>query len=64
MLQTLLRLFVPKAVEPDAGDGKVTLGDVLRKNWFDLWYQPKIDLRTSVWPAPRRWCARGDRTAA
>jgi EAL domain-containing protein (putative c-di-GMP-specific phosphodiesterase class I) len=46
MLQTLLRLFVPKAVEPDAGDGKVTLGDVLRKNWFDLWYQPKIDLRT------------------
>jgi EAL domain-containing protein (putative c-di-GMP-specific phosphodiesterase class I) len=46
MLQTLLRLFVPKAAEPDAGDGKVTLGDVLRKNWFDLWYQPKIDLRT------------------
>ena len=27
------------------GDGKVTLGDVLRRNWFELWYQPKIDLR-------------------
>lgn len=27
-------------------DGKVTLDDVLRRNWFDLWYQPKIDLRT------------------
>ena len=27
-------------------DGKVTLDDVLRRNWFELWYQPKIDLRT------------------
>jgi EAL domain-containing protein (putative c-di-GMP-specific phosphodiesterase class I) len=27
-------------------DGKVTLEDVLRRNWFELWYQPKIDLRT------------------
>jgi EAL domain-containing protein (putative c-di-GMP-specific phosphodiesterase class I) len=27
-------------------DQKVTLDDVLRRNWFELWYQPKIDLRT------------------
>jgi EAL domain-containing protein (putative c-di-GMP-specific phosphodiesterase class I) len=27
-------------------NGKVTLEDVLRRNWFELWYQPKIDLRT------------------
>lgn len=27
-------------------DGKIALDDVLRKNWFELWYQPKIDLRT------------------
>jgi EAL domain-containing protein (putative c-di-GMP-specific phosphodiesterase class I) len=27
-------------------DGKVTLEDVLKRNWFELWYQPKIDLRS------------------
>jgi EAL domain-containing protein (putative c-di-GMP-specific phosphodiesterase class I) len=27
-------------------DGKIALDDVLRKNWFELWYQPKIDLRS------------------
>jgi EAL domain-containing protein (putative c-di-GMP-specific phosphodiesterase class I) len=26
-------------------DGKITLDDVLRRNWFELWYQPKIHLR-------------------
>jgi EAL domain-containing protein (putative c-di-GMP-specific phosphodiesterase class I) len=38
----------PAVPEPEAGpgDGKVTLGDVLRRNWFELWYQPKIDLRS------------------
>jgi len=44
MLQTLQKLFGLKKPEP-IGDGKVTLGDVLRRNWFELWYQPKIDLR-------------------
>jgi EAL domain-containing protein (putative c-di-GMP-specific phosphodiesterase class I) len=29
-----------------AADGKLTLGDVLRRGWDELWYQPKIDLRT------------------
>ena len=24
----------------------MTLRDVLRRNWYELWYQPKIDLRT------------------
>src|SRR4051794_15783625 len=33
------------ARERGPADGKVTLDDVLRKNWFELWYQPKIDLR-------------------
>jgi EAL domain-containing protein (putative c-di-GMP-specific phosphodiesterase class I) len=27
-------------------DGKITLDDVLHKDWFELWYQPKIDLRS------------------
>ena len=35
----------PKEVEPEPPNGKVTLGDVLRRDWFELWYQPKIDLR-------------------
>jgi EAL domain-containing protein (putative c-di-GMP-specific phosphodiesterase class I) len=45
MLQGLRELFVAKPAGPEAGNGKVTLGDVLRRNWFELWYQPKIDLR-------------------
>jgi len=32
--------------EPGADDGTVTLRDVLRRNRLELWYQPKIDLRT------------------
>jgi EAL domain-containing protein (putative c-di-GMP-specific phosphodiesterase class I) len=45
MLQVLHKLFASKTPEPEAFGGKVTLGDVLRRNWFELWYQPKIDLR-------------------
>jgi EAL domain-containing protein (putative c-di-GMP-specific phosphodiesterase class I) len=40
MLGAIKNLF-----SPGAADGKITLDDVLRKNWFELWYQPKIDLR-------------------
>jgi EAL domain-containing protein (putative c-di-GMP-specific phosphodiesterase class I) len=36
----------PVAPEPDPPDGKVTLRDVLQRGWCELWYQPKIDLRT------------------
>ena len=42
MLGAIKNLF---ARERGPADGKVTLDDVLRKNWFELWYQPKIDLR-------------------
>lgn len=31
-------------VEP--GNGKITLTQVLENNWFELFYQPKIDLKT------------------
>jgi len=34
----------PAAKAPD--DGKLTLRHVLTRNWDELWYQPKIDLRT------------------
>lgn len=46
MLQALHKLFASKPPEPEPAGGKLTLGDVLRCNWFELWYQPKIDLRS------------------
>lgn len=48
MLTTLRRLFVSEPDEPGAGagDGKITLADVLQRNWFELFYQPKIELRS------------------
>jgi EAL domain-containing protein (putative c-di-GMP-specific phosphodiesterase class I) len=45
MLQSLQNLFGSKAVELEPVDGTVTLGYILRQNWFEQWYQPKIDLR-------------------
>jgi EAL domain-containing protein (putative c-di-GMP-specific phosphodiesterase class I) len=45
MLQKLQKLFAPKNAEPELLNGKVTLGEVLRRDWFELWYQPKIDLK-------------------
>ena len=47
MLQRLRQLF--SAPEPAPyGDpkAKIPLGEVLRRNWFELWYQPKIELRS------------------
>ena len=50
MFEGLRTVFASQPVEPkpDPGpaDGKVTLGDVLRRNWYELWYQPKIDLHS------------------
>jgi EAL domain-containing protein (putative c-di-GMP-specific phosphodiesterase class I) len=45
MLNSLRALFAVKPDEPEPIVGTVTLGDVLRRNWFEQWYQPKIDLR-------------------
>jgi EAL domain-containing protein (putative c-di-GMP-specific phosphodiesterase class I) len=45
MLQSLQKLFASNKAEPEPLNGKVTLGDVLRRDWFEQWYQPKIDLR-------------------
>src|ERR1700732_4998208 len=46
MLQSLQKLFTSNKAEPEPLNGKVTLGDVLRRDWFEQWYQPKIDLRS------------------
>jgi EAL domain-containing protein (putative c-di-GMP-specific phosphodiesterase class I) len=44
MLKALRRLF---AAETPPSDSKVTLADVLKNDWFELWYQPKIELKTA-----------------
>ncbi len=46
MLDVLRSILGPR---PDPyGDPKVRIpvGDVLKRNWFELWYQPKIELST------------------
>ena len=47
MLKSLREMFGPKeVVAAEPADGKITLADVLSRGWFELWYQPKIELRT------------------
>src|SRR6202163_2511793 len=48
MLRTLRKLFKSEnaAPAPQAGGGKLTLRDILLRDWDELWYQPKIELRT------------------
>src|SRR5229473_5666256 len=43
MLRALRDLFKSK---PEPADRKLTLADVLERDWFELFYQPKIDLKT------------------
>jgi EAL domain-containing protein (putative c-di-GMP-specific phosphodiesterase class I) len=46
MFKALRELFSSGQGKTDAGDGEVTLADVLERGWFELFYQPKIDLKT------------------
>lgn len=46
MLKSLRQMFAPKEAVAEPADGKITLADVLARNWFELWYQPKIELKT------------------
>jgi EAL domain-containing protein (putative c-di-GMP-specific phosphodiesterase class I) len=46
MWTALRNLFSSGKDEAEPKDGKVTLVDVLERNWFELFYQPKIDLKT------------------
>jgi len=46
MWKALRDLFSPEQGEAEPSDGKVTLVDVLDRNWFELFYQPKIDLKS------------------
>jgi EAL domain-containing protein (putative c-di-GMP-specific phosphodiesterase class I) len=47
MLNVLRDLFASRQAAPEPADGKVTLVDVLERGWFELFYQPKIDLKTN-----------------
>lgn len=44
-LRTLIAT-TPAGPGPGSADGKITLREVLQRNWEELWYQPKIDLRS------------------
>jgi EAL domain-containing protein (putative c-di-GMP-specific phosphodiesterase class I) len=46
MLKSLRNLFFKDTGEPETGDGQVTLADVLDRGWFELFYQPKIELKS------------------
>ena len=47
MLQGLRKFFSAPEPAPYADPkAKIPLGEVLRRNWFELWYQPKIELRS------------------
>ena len=46
MLNALQRWFAPAPEAPADDGGKVTVTDLLTHDWFELWYQPKIDLRS------------------
>ncbi len=43
MLGALKKIF---SSDQGPADGKIPLAEVLRRNWLEVWYQPKIDLRT------------------
>ena len=46
MLEGLRRLFLRGGEPPEVGDGPVGLADILDRGWLELFYQPKIELKT------------------
>ncbi len=46
MLQALRQMFSSEPEVAEPADGKLTLAEALKRNWIELWYQPKIDLKT------------------
>ena len=57
MLKSLRDLFCKDQADPEVDNGPVTLANVLDRGWMDLFYQPKIELRSTKLE-PRDWCAR------
>jgi len=46
MLDGLRSFFAPRPVPYADPKAAIPLAEVLARNWFELWYQPKIELRT------------------
>jgi EAL domain-containing protein (putative c-di-GMP-specific phosphodiesterase class I) len=46
MLAGLRKLLRLRRSPADSGSEKITLAQVLERNWCELWYQPKIELKT------------------
>ncbi|HEY5379296.1 MAG TPA: EAL domain-containing protein [Pseudolabrys sp.] len=46
MLKGLQNLFSSAPVPYGGPKDKIPLGEVLKRGWFELWYQPKIELKT------------------
>ncbi len=46
MLKAMRKMFGAGAEQFADPKDKIPLGEVLRRDWFELWYQPKIDLKT------------------
>ena len=46
MLKGLRNLFGSGPAPYADPKAKIPLGEVLKRNWFELWYQPKIELKT------------------
>lgn len=46
MLNVWHQMFSAKRDGDDADDRQVTLADVLARGWLELWYQPKIELKS------------------
>ena len=46
MLEGLRNLFSSRAVPYADPKATIPLGAVLKHDWFELWYQPKIELKT------------------
>ena len=46
MLKSLRNLFSAAPAPYADPKGKIPLSEVLKRDWFELWYQPKIELKT------------------
>jgi hypothetical protein len=46
MLDGLRNIFTPTFVPYSDPKATIPLGAVLKNEWFELWYQPKIELKT------------------
>ncbi len=46
MLSGLRKLFSSEPVPFAGPEERIPLGEVLKRDWFELWYQPKIELKS------------------